>query len=76
MSEEKKKQVLVIDDEPDVATYLAMLLEDNGYETVTAANGIEGSIQGRIKHLYSIFEKLKRQGVDVANVFDFLAFKS
>jgi guanosine-3',5'-bis(diphosphate) 3'-pyrophosphohydrolase len=38
-------------------------------------NGIEGSIQGRIKHLYSIFEKLKRQGVDVANVFDFLAFR-
>lgn len=39
---EKKKQVLVIDDEPDVVTYLSMLLEDNGYETVTAANGIEG----------------------------------
>ena len=38
-------------------------------------NGIEGSIHGRIKHLYSIFEKLKRQGVDVANVFDFLAFR-
>jgi len=42
MSDEKKKQVLVIDDEPDVATYLAMLLEDNGYETVTAGNGLEG----------------------------------
>jgi GTP pyrophosphokinase len=39
------------------------------------ANGIEGTIHGRIKHLYSIFEKLKRQGVDVANVFDFLAFR-
>jgi len=39
---EKKKQVLVIDDEPDVVTYLSMLLEDNGYETVSAANGIEG----------------------------------
>jgi GTP pyrophosphokinase len=38
-------------------------------------NGIEGTIHGRIKHLYSIFEKLKRQGVDVANVFDFLAFR-
>ncbi len=38
-------------------------------------NGIDGSIHGRIKHLYSIFEKLKRQGVDVANVFDFLAFR-
>ena len=35
----------------------------------------EGTIHGRIKHLYSIFEKLKRQGVDVANVFDFLAFR-
>jgi len=39
---ENKKQVLVIDDEPDVVTYLSMLLEDNGYETVSAANGIEG----------------------------------
>jgi GTP pyrophosphokinase len=38
-------------------------------------NGIEGTIHGRIKHLYSIFEKLKRQEVDVANVFDFLAFR-
>ncbi len=38
-------------------------------------NGIQGSVQGRIKHLYSIFEKLKRQGVDIANVFDFLAFR-
>ncbi len=44
---EKKKRVLVIDDEPDVATYLAMLLEDNGYETVTAANGIEGMEKAR-----------------------------
>ncbi|MEJ2582755.1 MAG: HD domain-containing protein, partial [Acidobacteriota bacterium] len=38
-------------------------------------NDIYGSIDGRIKHLYSIFEKLKRQGIDVANVFDFLAFR-
>jgi GTP pyrophosphokinase len=38
-------------------------------------NGIEGTIHGRVKHLYSIYEKLKRQGVDVANVFDFLAFR-
>ncbi len=44
-------------------------------EGLLEENGIEGSIQGRIKHLYSIFEKLKRQGVDVANVFDYLAFR-
>jgi len=44
-------------------------------ENLLRENGIEGSVQGRIKHLYSIYEKLKRQGVDVANVFDFLAFR-
>ena len=49
MSEEKK-QVLVIDDEPDVVTYLSMLLEDNGFETVTAANGIEGMEKAKENH--------------------------
>ncbi|MBD3854014.1 MAG: bifunctional (p)ppGpp synthetase/guanosine-3',5'-bis(diphosphate) 3'-pyrophosphohydrolase, partial [Acidobacteria bacterium] len=44
-------------------------------EDLLAKNGIEGSVHGRVKHLYSIFEKLKRQEVDVANVFDFLAFR-
>ena len=44
-------------------------------EGLLQENGIQGTVQGRIKHLYSIFEKLKRQGVDVANVFDFLAFR-
>jgi guanosine-3',5'-bis(diphosphate) 3'-pyrophosphohydrolase len=44
-------------------------------ERLLEENGIEGSVHGRIKHLYSIFEKLRRQGVDVANVFDFLAFR-
>lgn len=36
---------------------------------------IKGSVRGRIKHMYSVYQKLKRQGVDVANVFDFLAFR-
>ena len=44
-------------------------------EKLLAENGIAGTVQGRVKHLYSIYAKLKRQGVDVANVFDFLAFR-
>jgi len=44
-------------------------------EDLLAKNGIECTVHGRVKHLYSIFEKLRRQGVDVANVFDFLAFR-
>jgi CheY-like chemotaxis protein len=36
------KKILVVDDEPAVVTYLDMFLRDNGYETVTAADGREG----------------------------------
>jgi CheY-like chemotaxis protein len=36
-----KKRVLVVDDERSVVTYLTTLLEDNGYETVSASDGIE-----------------------------------
>ena len=38
----EKKLILILDDEPHVVTYLSTLLEDNGYETVVAFNGIEG----------------------------------
>jgi CheY-like chemotaxis protein len=37
----KAKRVLVVDDEPDVASYLEMLLRDSGYETITASDGTE-----------------------------------
>jgi DNA-binding response OmpR family regulator len=41
MSTEQKK-ILVIDDEPDVRTYLTTLLEDNGYTVDSAKDGQEG----------------------------------
>lgn len=36
------KTILIIDDEPDTRTYFSTLLEDNGYNTITADNGEEG----------------------------------
>lgn len=33
------KKILIVDDEPDVVTYLSTLLDDNGYESVNAPNG-------------------------------------
>jgi CheY-like chemotaxis protein len=36
-----KRRILVVDDEPDVVTFLTTLLEDNGYETASAGNGAE-----------------------------------
>ena len=35
------KKILVVDDEPDVVTYLATVLRDHGYETLEASNGEE-----------------------------------
>ncbi len=37
----KSKRILVVDDEPDVVTFLSTLFQDNGYEVVTASNGAE-----------------------------------
>jgi DNA-binding response OmpR family regulator len=36
------KRILVIDDDPVVVKYLTTLFSDNGYETDTASNGVEG----------------------------------
>jgi CheY-like chemotaxis protein len=36
------KTVLIIDDEPDVREFLSDVLEDHGYRTLTAADGVEG----------------------------------
>ncbi len=35
------KRVLIVDDEPDVVSYLEMLLHDVGYETMAAGDGNE-----------------------------------
>ncbi len=44
-------------------------------EQMLAEHGIHPMVKGRVKHLYSIFLKLRQQGIDVSNVFDFLAFR-
>ncbi len=44
-------------------------------EALLEKNGIVPTITGRVKHLYSIYEKLKRQGVELGDVFDVLAFR-
>ena len=38
----KTKKILVIDDEMDTVTYMETLLQDNGYQTVSANDGQEG----------------------------------
>lgn len=35
------KKILIVDDEPDVVSYLEMLLQDHGYATISAEDGNE-----------------------------------
>ncbi len=36
------QKILIIDDEPDVLTFIGTLLRKNGYDVVEAADGVEG----------------------------------
>jgi CheY-like chemotaxis protein len=47
------RKIMVIDDEEDVVTFLTTLLEENGYETCWAMDGVEG------------LEKIKREKPDL-----------
>ena len=38
----EKKTILVIEDEPDIVRWLTILFENNGYQVVSAQNGLEG----------------------------------
>ena len=37
------KAILIVDDDPDTCVYLSTLLEDNGYATATAKDGVEAA---------------------------------
>jgi CheY-like chemotaxis protein len=42
-----RRTILVVDDEPHVVAYLEMLLQDQGYATIPAADGREGLEKAR-----------------------------
>lgn len=39
------KTILIVDDEPDVCTYISTLLEDHGYATTSAKDGAEAWVK-------------------------------
>lgn len=36
------KKILIIDDEPDIIIFVSAVLEENGYTSIGASNGVEG----------------------------------
>ena len=45
-----RKSILIVDDDPDVILYLSTLLEDHGYRTFSASDGVEGLEQASAGH--------------------------
>ena len=44
------KKILIVDDDPDVVLFLSTALEDHGYSTIEARNGLEGLEKAKSKH--------------------------
>ncbi len=44
-------------------------------EVKLAENEIEGDVHGRVKSMYSIWSKLRRQDIDIGQLYDYLAFR-
>jgi guanosine-3',5'-bis(diphosphate) 3'-pyrophosphohydrolase len=47
----------------------------SGLEERLSEAGIEAEISFRVKRQYSIYRKLRRQGIDVASLYDYLAYR-
>jgi CheY-like chemotaxis protein len=41
MEKSQKKRICIVEDEPDIATYLSTVFEDSGYRVETATDGVE-----------------------------------
>ena len=44
-------------------------------EETLAKHGIQGSVQGRLKHLWSVHNKMLHQGIEFGQVHDLIAFR-
>ncbi len=41
------KRILIVDDDPDICTFMSEVLQDNAFETLTAGDGAEGLAKAR-----------------------------
>jgi len=67
-----QKKILLADDDPDVLEVISMLLEDEGYEVVTAKDGAEALEKIKLENPDLIILDLLMPHVDGFAVFDML----
>jgi len=66
VEELQQREAIALSRIEEIRTTIAKMLEEQS---------IPGEVRGRIKHLYSIWSKLRRQGIGVDRLYDFLAFR-
>lgn len=44
-------------------------------KTALAESGLDATVQGRPKHLWSIYQKMQREGVDIDRIYDLIALR-
>ena len=66
--ETSKKQILIIEDEPDIQELLSFNLDNNGYKVYTASNGEKGLEVARKEHPDLILLDLMLPGIDGLDV--------
>ena len=64
------RKILVIDDEPDVCTFLSTVLEDNGAQVLTAADGDTGLALARSEKPDLVTLDLNMPGKDGGQVYE------
>ena len=47
---DRRRTILVVEDEPDEVAYLSALFADNGFEVISAGNGQEGFDKAKSQH--------------------------
>lgn len=67
-----QKKILLADDDPDVVEVVSILLEDEGYEVVTARDGAEALEKIKLENPDLIILDLLMPRVDGFAVFDML----
>lgn len=62
--------ILIVEDDPSVIELERVLLEDEGYEVVTAKDGLEGLLKTEFRHPSLILLDLMMPVVDGARMFE------
>lgn len=58
------KKILAIDDEPDVLTFLELVLERSGFNALTAPNGTDGLIKAHVERPQLILLDIMMEEMD------------